>query len=175
MKGVQVLKNGEMIEIDLFPNNEKMKHTIIDQLLEKSKSQGNGLVKDLYVWPYEGKELICYGWYDGEPGFENKHDLPSGGKSRFLDTDSATQLLYGDIFMISRTKDKIHSLDIAGYGEFYSMMFGGFEDCGSEDDIVETSDEEVEEAEDIKDESDDDTIEYSCEDDSDLEYDESEY
>lgn len=175
MKGVQVLKNGEMIEIDLLSKNSGGANNIKEELLEKCKSQGTGDIKDLYAWSYEDKELICYGWYDGEPGFENKHDLPSGGKSRFLDTDSATQLLYGDIFMISRTKDTIYSLDIAGYGEFYSMMFGGFEDCESDEEIMESSEEEMEEAEDIGEESDDDIIDYSCEDDSDLEYDDSEY
>ena len=77
--------------------------------------------------------------------------------------------------MISRTKDTIYSLDIAGYGEFYSMMFGGFEDCESDEEIMESSEEEMEEAEDIGEESDDDIIDYSCEDDSDLEYDDSEY
>ena len=23
--------------------------------------------------------ITCYGWYDGEAGFENKHELPHGG------------------------------------------------------------------------------------------------
>ena len=56
--------------------------------------------------------------------------------------------------------DPLTDLDIAGYGEFYSMMFGGFEDCESDEEIMESSEEEMEEAEDIGEESDDDIIDY---------------
>ena len=169
MKAVHILKNGEMVEIDIESEN------VMPQILEKSKSQGNGSIKDLYMWSYEGSTITCYGWYDGEAGFENKHELPSGGKSRFLDTDSSTQLLYGDIFMISMKDKTLTDLEISDYGEFYSLMFGGFDECESEEELSSESDLEEEEDEIIEEESEEESHEIYTEDDSELEYDESEY
>ena len=39
----------------------------------------------LYTWNYNGETVHCYGWYEGEAGFENKHDLIPGGISDFLE------------------------------------------------------------------------------------------
>lgn len=169
MKAVHILKNGEMVEIDISDKDYQQ------QLLEKSKSQGNGDIKGLYTWSYEGSILICYGWYDGEAGFENKHELPSGGNSRFLDTDSATQMLYGDLFVVSTKNESLVDLEISDYGEFYSLMYGGFEDCGSDGDLSEEYDEDSESEDMIEEESEEDPIEMYTDDDSELEYDESEY
>tara|TARA_A100001015_G_C15030418_1_gene732902 strand:- start:645 stop:1154 length:510 start_codon:yes stop_codon:yes gene_type:complete len=169
MKAVHILKNGEMVEIEITSKDHQ------SQLLEKSKSQGNGDLKDLYSWSYEGLIITCYGWYDGEAGFENKHELPSGGKSRFLDTDSANQLLFGDIFIISMKKNVLVDLEISDYGEFYSLMFGGFDDCESDSDLSEASEDISEEEEIVEEESEEEPIEIYTEDDSELEYDESEY
>ena len=59
--------------------------------MEISKTFMHGHMKDL--------RLICYGWYDGEAGFENKHDLPSGGNHDSL-TPTLQLNCYMEIFLI---------------------------------------------------------------------------
>ena len=85
MKVVQINKDGTMDEIRMRMN---MKNTC-KQLIKCAKSQGNDSLKELYTWNYENTKIICYSWYDGEAGFENKHDLPPGGISSFLEEDSS--------------------------------------------------------------------------------------
>ena len=55
-------------------------------VLNKNKvSSGNDELKELYMWKYDSKIIKCYGWYDGEAGFENKHELAPNGSSSFLE------------------------------------------------------------------------------------------
>ena len=129
MKCVQIMKNGIMDELDIT----KIKLNQIEKELNKrAKSQGNNSIKKLYTWSYNKKFISCYGWYDGEAGFENKHDLPSGGVSIFLDEDSSAKLLYGDIFMVCWNNKTIYDFQVSDYGEFYNIVFEGFDDCNSE-------------------------------------------
>lgn len=129
MKIVQILKDGSMNELNeksvTFKNCCKI-------FYDNSKSQGNNDLKELYSWNYEGSIIHCYGWYDGEAGFENKHEMIPGGKSNFLEEDSSVQLLFGDIFLIKSMNKKIKSFDVSEYSEFYNLMFGGFDDCDDE-------------------------------------------
>ena len=131
MKVVQVLKDGAMDEVDTKVSDIKK---ISKDLLKFSKSHGNGTFKELYSWTYEDSCVKCYGWYDGEAGLENKHDLPPGGTSRFLEEDSSTQLLFGDIFLVRCQENALCEFDVSAYGEFYNVMFGGFDDCDTETD-----------------------------------------
>tara|TARA_B100000674_G_C37803368_1_gene897558 strand:- start:538 stop:1050 length:513 start_codon:yes stop_codon:yes gene_type:complete len=128
MKCIQIYKNGTMDEFNIKCNKNLMKN-----LMKGSKSQGEGDIKELYKWSYENKIIKCYGWYDGDAGFENKHDLPPGGISSFIDEDSSVQLLYGDIFLVYYDRDdKIIDFQISDYGVFYNLIFEGFDDCESE-------------------------------------------
>ena len=95
MKVVRILKNGDMCDLDC----KFTKKNILKTLTQNSKSTGNNSLKLLYTWNIGNTELVCYGWYDGEAGFENKHDLPPAGSSSFIDADSSEQLLFGDIFI----------------------------------------------------------------------------
>ena len=72
--------------------------------MKKSKSQGEGEIKQLYKWSYENKIINCFGWYDGEAGLENKHDLPPSGISSFLEEDSSTILLFGSLFIVKKRR-----------------------------------------------------------------------
>ena len=128
MKVVQINKDGTMDEIRMRMN---MKNTC-KQLIKCAKSQGNDSLKELYTWNYENTKIICYSWYDGEAGFENKHDLPPGGNSSFLDDDSSVQLLYGDIFLILFEKDKFIDFQVSDYSVFYNLIFEGFDNCETE-------------------------------------------
>ena len=74
MKIVRVNIDGTMNDVDITLK----KKNILKVLEENSSSKGSTNFAELYKWNHEGKEVICYGWYDGEAGFENKHDLPEG-------------------------------------------------------------------------------------------------
>ena len=121
--------------------------------MKRSKSQGNGDIKELYKWSHNGNIIKCFSWYDGEAGFENKHDLPPGGNSSFLDDDSSVQLLYGDIFLVlfDKDKDKFIDFQVSDYSVFYNLIFEGFDNCETETE----SEEEVN----IPSESDEDYVE----------------
>ena len=132
MKAVHIYKDDKMDEIAITSSSE---------LNEFAKSQGEGTLQSLYTWKYEQNIIHCYGWYDGEYGFENKHELPPGGKSKFLTEDSSSQLLFGDIFIVKYDgKGSLTNIDIGDYGEFYHVSFGGFSDIS--DESCEDSEEE---------------------------------
>tara|TARA_B100000963_G_scaffold239000_1_gene209077 strand:- start:673 stop:1158 length:486 start_codon:yes stop_codon:yes gene_type:complete len=159
---------------ELFLKKNKIKN-LSGFLVNSSKSQGNDDIKKLYSWKYEENIIVCYGWYDGEAGFENKHDLPPYGESVFLDEDSSTQLLFGDIFMICYDKDdNIINFNVSDYGVFYNFIFGGFDDCDDSDDIDNIS-YNTDEDEEIINEITDEEYELSSNDSEDLEYDDNEY
>ena len=115
---------------------------LTNKLSKISKTQGNNYLKEVYYWNYEDSKIICYSWYDGDAGFENKHDLPPGGISAFLDEDSSEKLLFGDIFICKLKDNKICDFDISEYGEFYNIHFGGFDDCDSYSEDEEEDDNE---------------------------------
>ena len=130
MKVVQINKDGTMDEIRMRMN---MKNTC-KQLIKCAKSQGNDSLKELYTWNYENTKIICYSWYDGEAGFENKHDLPPSGISSFLEEDSSTILLFGSLFIVKKSKSNYKDIDVSDYSLFYSECFGGFEDLDDSED-----------------------------------------
>jgi hypothetical protein len=170
-----VLKDGTMDEVDSNCTDIKK---ISKHLLKLSNSQGNGSFKELYSWVYEGSYVKCYGWYDGEAGFENKHDLPPGGISRFLEEDSSCQLLFGDLFLLRCQKNTLCEFDVVSYGEFYNVLFGGFDDCDTETDSEDRNTESEDEDYELPEEPDTDEKECDPEtfgSDSELEEDDTEY
>ena len=74
MNLIRINSDGTMNDITI----EKLtKKNLIKSLTKNSISKGDGDLKELYKWKVDGGcDLICYGWYDGQAGFENKHDLP---------------------------------------------------------------------------------------------------
>jgi len=168
MKIVQISKNGSMDDIDC----NFTKKNILKVLTKHSKSQGNQDIKLLYTWNYGKYKLLCYGWCDGEHGFENKHDLVPGGASTFLETDSSEQLLFGDLFIVRRDSKYI-SFEISNYAEFYNYGFGGFDECESDNESVNTVEDDCDYIQ-IEDESSDDEM-IDDEDDPELEEDQNVY
>ena len=171
VKIVQICKDGSMDEHVI---ESKALPSIETKLVSLSRSQGSSSFKELYQWSYKGGFLRCYGWYDGDAGFENKHELPPGGTSRFLEKESSVQLLFGDIFLISVADDFLRSFDVSEYGEFYNLLYGGFDTCESDEEVLSDDNESEEELE----ESDEETClgyEPSYSDDSELEEDYNEY
>ena len=101
-------------------------------------------MKLLYTWSYEGYEILCYGWSEGEAGLENKHDLPPNGVCDFSDTDSSEELLFGDLFIVKKDNGRFKNFEVADYGEFYNIIFGGFDDCDETEDEYSDGDNEIE-------------------------------
>ena len=138
MKIVRVKIDGTMNDIDV---NLKKKN-ILKLLENNSISKGTSQFKELYEWKNDDKKIICYGWYDGDAGFENKHELIPNGISPFLEDESSEILLFGDIFIVCMEKVKYIDFDVSGYGEIFSIFCGGFDDCNtSDDDGSDESDE----------------------------------
>lgn len=151
MKVVKISKDSNMNEVNI-----KSSKNIIKSLLKVSLSQGNGNMTLLYTWPYKNSTIVCYGWNNGEAGFENKHDLPPYGQNSYIEKDSSEELLFGDIFIINKENDnKYIDLSISEYCEFYNHAYGGFESCESESSSNEEENEELEEDKDSDYEDDD--------------------
>ena len=137
MKVVRVKIDGTMNDLDLT-----IKKKGILKLLEKNSiSKGTSQFKELYEWKNDDKKVICYGWYDGDAGFENKHDLIPNGISSFLEDESSEILLFGDIFIVCMEGSKYIDLSVLEYGEIFSIFCGGFDDCNTSDDESDGSEE----------------------------------
>jgi len=137
MKVVQICKDGTMDDIEC----KFTLKNIAKILTEISKSRGSNNIKLLYSWNYDKCKLLCYGWYEGEAGFENKHELAPGGASSFLEKDSSEQLIFGDLFIIKKDK-KYLPFEVSDYGEFYNFAFEGFDDCDTDDESINTEEED---------------------------------
>lgn len=132
---VKILKSDEMKEIKIKEKN------ILKSL---AKITTNNEINELYSWDYDNITTKCYGSYDGEPGLENKHELPPNGVSNFLEENSSEKILFNDIFILRFQKNKLINTTISDYGEFYNLVFNGFDDCISESDSYLSSDIEDE-------------------------------
>ena len=144
MKIIRVSKDTNMDEIEL---NKCTNKNLISTLKKTSISEGNNDLKLLFQWEYNKNSMQCYGWYDGEAGFENKHELPPYGKSEFIERDSSEELLFGDIFIVKKdnTEKKLLNLTISEYCDFYNFAMGGFDDCeilSSEEEILDEEEED---------------------------------
>ena len=173
MKLVEIKQNNEMNELDI-----DISTGCIEELLTKeSTSQGLNCISELYSWSTNGSKIICYGWYDGEAGFENKHDLPPSGLSNFLEEDSSEKLLFGDIFLLKIDENKIMDFVISDYGEFYNMIFGGMDNCDTETDEEDINTEEEDEDYTLNDNNitEDDYEILSCNEEDNLELDDNNY
>lgn len=135
MKLVKISKNGSMETIN-FPVNLK---NLCKQL--KQQSEDNN-IKHLYTWKYDENDIYCYGSTEGNAGSENKHDLPPNGEKKisYLD-NSDTQLLYNNIYIIKKG-NRLCNFDTEDYDAFYSVCFGGFDTCESDDHSEDDDDDE---------------------------------
>ena len=140
MNLIRININGSMNDLSI---NTVTRKKILKILNKNTSSKGDGEIMELYRWTINGGEnsLICYGWYDGHVGFENKHDLPPGGVSDTFDDDSDKKLLFGDLFItiFSNVKDAYIDCRVVDYANYYTQLFEGFDDCNTSDD--ESSDE----------------------------------
>ena len=122
---VQIFKDDTMKEVKVKGNN------ILKSLTKLAVN--NDSISELYSWNYENITTKCYGSYDGDAGFENKHELPPNGVSTFLEEDSSEKLLFGDLFILRFKDNKLLNTSISDYGEFYNLMFNDFDECLTEE------------------------------------------
>lgn len=133
MKLLQILPSDEIHELTLDVTQMKDVAKALKEHSETQKTQP----KKLYSWESEGCKILCYGWYKGKAGNENKHELlPNGTRYNVMLDSSDTQLLFGPVFLLKQTT-KLGDLTTGEYGEFYSLMIGGIDDCS--DDSYEES------------------------------------
>lgn len=162
---VQILKDDNMKEIKIRGND-------ILKIITRVSSNNEGIC-ELYKWEYENITTKCYGSYDGILGFENKHELPPNGVSIFLEEDSSEKILFGDIFIIRFKNDKLINTTIADYGEFYNLMFNGFDANIDEYEDLYSSEEEI--LDELSDTEEEFEILSNCGDNNDLDMDSNNY
>ena len=148
MKFIHIFKDDKMDEIN-YKDKKINEIKIIKYLSKISKSQGTGDIKKLYTWEYENSSIICYGWYDGENGFENKHELPKSGNSEFIEEDSSIKKIYGDIFIFKYQNDNYIDISISDYSVFYSSQYEDYSDYDSGSDIIDEDNLSEEDNDDI--------------------------
>ena len=146
MKLIRINNDGSMNDISI--NVNLTKKNIVKNLNNNSISKGEGSLKELYRWKVQNEgEILCYGWYDGQAGFENKHDLPPSGISDFLydDDSSDKKLLFGDIFIVLSLDGTFKDIDVSAYANYYELLFEGFDECNTSDDELTEEEELTEE------------------------------
>ena len=154
------------IDGSMSDNSEKMTDKTIKKKLQKiANNKGEGNISELYNWKYNNNIIKCYGWYDGEAGYENKHELVPSGASSFLDKNSDEILLYGELFLlIFDNNNNMLDFKVPDYALFYDFIVDGFDECISEDDEddmeYDSSDDNFI-SDDHEEETDDDYDEYS--------------
>ena len=142
MKLIRINYDGTMNDITI--NTKTNKKNILKILNKNSVSKGDGELKELYRWKVNNgnSDITCYGWCDGQAGFENKHDLPPSGVSDFIDDEDSSdkKILFGDIFILLSSEGSFKDIDVSTYANIYEVLFEGFDDCNTSDD--ELSEEE---------------------------------
>jgi hypothetical protein len=139
---VRINIDSTMNDLELNIENK----SIVNTLNKNSNNRGLNNIRHLYTWVNNKDTIRCYGWYDGDEEYINKHELIPNGSSKFLDEDSSTILLYGDIFLLSfDDKNRIKDFDISAYGLYHSIIHEGIDDCltdDSEDSEPDTEEED---------------------------------
>ena len=132
---VRINIDGSMNDLELLIENRN----VVNILNKNANKKGKNNIRQLYSWTKDNKIIKCYGWYDGNHDCVNKHELIPYGSSKFLEDDSSTILLYGDIYLLCYDNNKILDFSVSDYANFYNEINEGFDDCDTDD---ETDSEE---------------------------------
>ena len=171
---VRINIDSTMNDLELNIENK----SIVNTLNKNSNNRGLNNIRHLYTWVNNKDTIRCYGWYDGDEEYINKHELIPNGSSKFLDEDSSTILLYGDIFLLAfDDKNRIKDFDISAYGLYHSIIHEGIDDCLTDDseDSEPDSEEDDSDYHTDCDSEDDDDFEIISSDDNELQIDENNY
>ena len=150
MKGTSIVilkKNGNVSNKKLTENEN-----IIDALYSISDKRIKMVDKPVKLYSYSvtstsvSTTLEIYGYIDGRPGQENSHDLPPNATCYHENFDkSDTDLLFGEAYAIKYNGDDMQDLVIEEYANYYSKLFGGFEDLGDTDGELSEDEEPTQE------------------------------
>ena len=95
-------------------------------------------VEVLGTYKYKSLTLFLFGFTKGKKGTENKHELPPPHEG----------VTYGDILLIASKDENSFScpvpFKVEDYEQFYSKVFGGFDEDDDEEEEVELEEPEVE-------------------------------
>ena len=161
---IRINTDSSMNELNLNIENK----SIVNTLNKNSNSRGYNNIRHLYTWINNDDTIRCYGWYDGDEEHINKHELIPNGSSKFLDEDSSTILLYGDIFLLSfDDKNRIKNFDISEYSLYYTIVHENIDDCVTDDSENSEPDSSEEDPDYDDDEDDDSDDDYDDDDDDD--------
>jgi len=127
---VRINIDGSMNDLELLLENKN----IVNILNKNSNKKGKNNIRHLYSWSKDNIIIKCYGWYDGKHDCINKHELIPYGSSKFLEDDSSTILLYGDIYLLSYYDNKVTDFSVSDYANFYNEINESFDDCYTDDD-----------------------------------------
>ena len=95
LKFVEIIGEDEISNLD-----PETIYFIVNILNKNSNTKGKNNIRHLYSWTKDNIIIKCFGWYDGTHDCINKHELIPYGSSKFLEDDSSTILLYGDIYLL---------------------------------------------------------------------------
>ena len=138
---IRININGSMNDLELNIENRN----VVNILNKNSNKKGKNNIRNLYSWTKDSKIIKCFGWYDGEHDCVNKHELIPYGSSKFLEDDSSTILLYGDIFLLCYNDNKLLDFSVKDYADFYNEIHDGFDNCDTTDDDEDDDDDEEDE------------------------------
>ena len=135
---VRINIDDSMNDLELLIENRN----VVNILNKNANKKGKNNIRHLYTWTKDNKIIKCYGWYDGNHDCVNKHELIPYGSSKFLEDDSSTILLYGDIYLLCfDNNNKILDFNVSDYANFYNEINEGFDDCDSDDDTEDYEEE----------------------------------
>ena len=134
---VRINIDGSMNDLELLIENRN----VVNILNKNANKKGKNNIRHLYSWTKDNKIIKCYGWYDGNHDCVNKHELIPYGSSKFLEDDSSTILLYGDIYLLCYDNNKILDFSVSDYANFYNEINEGFDDCDTDDESEDSEEE----------------------------------
>ena len=128
---VLILTQKAELKVGKLPLGEVTLKTI--QTYFKKKTE----IEVLGTYKYKSLTLFLFGFTKGKAGTENKHELPPPHEG----------VVFGDILLLSSKNESDFSepvpFKVEDYEQFYSKVFGGFEE-DEEEEEAEEAEEEVE-------------------------------
>jgi hypothetical protein len=124
---ILIKKNGDVLE--------KKKKINIEDVYKYCGYKVKKNFDKLHTFILNNRSYHIYGKTDGRANFENKYELPPPIDKK---------LFFGTLCIIKTDNDdNILSLDKNEWEKTYEALFGGFEDIGSEDNDIRSSDTEI--------------------------------
>lgn len=122
LKIICLLQNGSEIEVNTsigYINNFNE-----DAVIDGENSKGVvGTLDKIYEYYAKGKTISIFAYYDGEAGFENKHEMPHP-----IEND----IFFGNIYMIAHVKNIPLDFSMTEYETFKKVFLGENADIDSE-------------------------------------------